>query len=242
MAIPLRPLALAYRIVAVVLIAAGIIRLLGLFSPDPSWSTLLYFTALSNVLALVWMTVVALATARDLVRRGARGLSNPSPEFHGAVMMAITVTMLVYTVVLVPSLTAGGSYVPYTLTDSLVHVITPILVVADWLLFTPKGRMRWVDPLLWGLIPWGYLAFAFVFGALGGEFAPGKSFPYPFMDVAALGLGGVALWIVALTVALEAVGFVYVAVDRALFRVGRRARDETGMDAAPRRTTETVAT
>lgn len=224
-AIPFRPVALAFRTVAVVVVATGVIRLLDLFTPDPSWRTMLYFTAVTNVIVLVWLTIVAVATARDLVRRGARGLTNPSPEFHGAVLMAVTVTMLVYTVVLVPTLTQDPTYEAYTLTDSLVHVVAPVLVVLDWLLFTPKGRMRWRDPLLWALLPLGYLAFAFVFGALGGEFEPGVSYPYPFMDVATLGVGGVALWILGLAVALELVGFGYVAIDRAL---GRRSRDASG--------------
>lgn len=216
MAIPFRPAALAFRVVAVVLVATGVIRLLDLFTPDPSWRTMLYFTAVTNVIVLAWLTVVMLATLRDLVRRGPRGVTNPSPEIHGAVLMAVTVVMLVYTVVLVPQLTEDPSYQAYTLTDSLVHVVTPVLVVLDWLLFTPKGRMRWRDPFLWAILPLGYLAFAFVFGAFGGEFEPGVTFPYPFMDVATLGVGGVALWILALAVTLEIVGFAYVAVDRAL--------------------------
>lgn len=221
MAIPLRPLALVFRLVAVVAIATGLIRLLEVFSPEPSWRTLLYFTGMSNVLALAWMTVLLVATVRDLARLGVRGTTNPSPRWHGAVMMAVTVTLLVYTIVLVPSLTEDSSYQPYTLTDSLVHVVMPLLVIADWLLFTPKGRMRWTDPLLWGLIPWGYLAFGFTYGALGGEFHEGVRYPYPFMNVDTLGIGGVVIWIAALTITLEAVGFLYVAIDKALGRVRR---------------------
>lgn len=236
MAIPFRVVALVYRLAAVAVIATGIVRLLDLFTADPSWITMLYFTAQSNVLALVWMAIVAIWTARDLRADGPRGTTNPSARIHGAVMMAVTVTMLVYTVVLVPSLTTDSSYVPYTLTDSLVHVVTPILVVFDWLLFTAKGRMRWFDPLLWALIPLLYLVFAFIYSALGGEFAPGVRYPYPFMNVEVLGVGGVALWLVALTVALEIVGFAYVAIDRALGRAALRApgvsngRERTAVD------------
>ncbi len=237
MTIPYRPVALAYRVVAVALIATGVVRLLDLFTPDPSWYKLLYFTGLSNVLALAWMTAVLVATVVDLVRRGPRGVSNPSPEFHGAVLKAVTVTMLVYTIVLVPTLADGGGYVPYTFTDTLVHVAMPLLVVLDWLLFTPKGRMMWRDPLLWALIPLGYLAFAFTFGALGGEFGSGARYPYPFMNLDTLGFGGVAVWILALTIALETVGFVIVAVDRALGRIAQ-GDDDQGADAAPDGTAE----
>ena len=42
------------------------------------------------------------------------------------------------------------------------------------------------------------------------------------MDVDALGLGGVAQWIIALTIALIAVGFVFVIIDRVLGALARR--------------------
>lgn len=179
-ALPLRPLALAYRVVAVLLIALGVNNLIDPFTANPNWISLLYFTALSNLLALAWMIVVTVATARDLVKRGARGVTNPSPEFHGAVMMTVTVTLLVYTIVLAP--TSDSGYVPYTWDDSLMHVIMPVLVIVDWLVFTPKGRMRWVDPLLWALIPASYLVFSFTFSAFGGDFGLGRRYPYPLHE------------------------------------------------------------
>ena len=102
-------------------------------------------------------------------------------------MMAITVTMLIYLVVLVPARFADGDSDIFSLTDNLIHIITPLLVIVDWLIFVPKGAFRWVDPLLWTLIPYAYLVWAFVYGALGGEFTPGQKYPYPFMDVVEIG-------------------------------------------------------
>jgi hypothetical protein len=52
-------------------------------------------------------------------------------------------------------------------------------VIADWLLFIPKGRLRPYDPLLWAIIPYAYLVFAFTYSALGGEFAPEYASPTP---------------------------------------------------------------
>ena len=69
-----------------------------------------------------------------------------------------------------------------------------------------KGSSRWYDPLLWALIPYAYLAFSFTRAALGIEFREGQKYPYPFMDLEVLGLGGVAVWIIALTAGLVAVG------------------------------------
>lgn len=215
MTLELRGLAFAYRAVASLVIAIGIARVSGVLSGDPTWTAFLYYTVLSNVLCLVWMLTGAIRAMRDATADGWRGVSAPAPRFTGAVMMAIVVTMLIYLVVLVPSLyVQPGTYEPFTLTDNLVHIITPLLVVGDWLLFVPKGRLRRHDPLLWSLIPLGYLGFAFTYSALGGRFGGGTRYPYPFMDVDALGLGGVALWIAGLTVALIGVGYGIYALDR----------------------------
>jgi hypothetical protein len=218
-----RRLALGFRIVAIIVVAWGTGRVTGVFAGSVSTVQFLYFTVLSNILCLGWFVFLAVRTGSDLVRHGVRGASAPFPRFTGAVMMSITVTMLIYLVVLVPeAFTQNTGYTPFTLTDDLIHIVTPILTVADWLLFVPKGSFRWFDPPLWALLPYAYLAFAFVYGAAGGTFGGGTSYPYPFMEVDRLGIGGVAAWLVALTVALEVVAFVYVGIDRMLGAAARR--------------------
>ena len=137
-------------------------------------------------------------------------------------MEAITVTMLIYLFVLAPALfTQPGAYQPFTLTDNLVHIVTPVLVIVDWLLFIPKGEIKPYDPLLWALIPYAYLAFAFIYSAAGGRF-DGNPVPYPFMDASVNGVGGVIAWIAGLTVALIGVGYVYYGLDRLLTRARPR--------------------
>lgn len=218
-----RPIALAYRILAALVIVTGAIRHADLLTGQPEWTVFLFYTMVSNLLCLAWMLLLIIRTARDLRLRGRRGTSTPSARTSGAVMMAITVTMLIYLVVLVPTRFADGDSDVFSLTDNLIHIVTPILLIGDWLLFVPKGTFRWTDPLLWMLIPYAYLVWAFVYGALGGEFYPGQTYPYPFMDVNALGIGGVAQWVVALTVALIVVGLVFVVIDRALATLVRRS-------------------
>lgn len=218
--------ALVFRIATLAVIIAGVVRITGVFTSEPTWGALRYYTVLSNLLCLVWVVLLIIRTMRDISATGPRGHSTPSARWSGAVMMAITVTMLVYLVVLVPAtFQQEGDYVPFSLTDNLIHIITPILLIADWLLFVPKGQLRWTDPPLWALIPYAYLAYAIVYGSMGGEFADGKNYPYPFLNVAELGVGGVALWIVVLSVALIGFGYLYVALDRLLARAFGIARN-----------------
>lgn len=223
MAIRNRALALAFRLIAAAVAFTGTVRLLEVFTGTVWWK-MLFFTAQINVVATIWLAILAVTTLRELRRQGVRGATNPSVPIHGAIVLATTITMLIYTVVLVPMLSADGDYEAYTLTDSLVHVVTPLLMIGDWLLFTPKGRMRWVDPLWWLAIPTAYLAFAYTVHAFGGEFGPGVPYPYPFMDVETLGLGSVVMWLAALGAGVVALGYVIVAIDRGLARVGGRAR------------------
>lgn len=230
MVIDSRPVALVYRLLAVVLIATGIIWLGGMFSGDPSWTAFLFFTGMSNVLCLLWMALLVVATTHDLTTSGPQGVSAPAPRFSAAVMMTITVTMLIYVVLLAPTAfeQSGSGYQPFGLTDSLVHVVTPCLVIGDWLLFTPKSRLRGWDPLLWTIPPCAYLVFVFAYVSTGGAFGDGTNrYPYPFLDVDTHGVGGVALWILALSVVLVAVGYLYLALDRVLGGLARRGGPTT---------------
>jgi len=222
MALASRVIAFTYRALASLVIVTGIVRVSGLGSTSPTWTAFLYYTVLSNVLCLAWMAWSAVATLQDAQAKGWYGHSTPSVRGAAAVMMSITVTLLIYLVVLVPSsFQQPGTYEPFTLTDNLVHIATPLLVIADWALFVPKGRIQRFDPLLWALIPYAYLVFAFVYSALGGLFAAGTRYPYPFMNLDLHGVGGVTLWIIGLTVALVGVGYGYYALDRWL---GTRAQ------------------
>lgn len=220
----LRPLALFFRVVSLVLIAAGIVRITGIFTSDPGWASLTFYTVQSNLLCLLWVALLILATVRDIAKTGPRGYSTPSARWSAAVMMAITITMLVYLIVLVPATFVQDSgYVPFSLTDNLIHIITPCLLIVDWLLFVPKGHLRPFDPFLWAIIPLVYLVFAFVYGGLGGEFSPGQNYPYPFLDVDTHGVMGVAARVFVLAVALIGVGYAYFGLDRLLSMRSRKA-------------------
>lgn len=216
--LPWRSVALVYRIGYAAVTLWAIALILDLDEGRFTLSGFVFFTSLSNLVCAVWAVLSLVVTARDARRSGWRGGSSPSPRVAGFVLMSILVTMLIYLVVLVPTVPPAERFTPE---DTLVHVIVPILTVLDWLLFTPKGAQRWFDPLLWAVPPYAYLAWAFLNHALGGTFS-GRPYPYPFMDIEAIGWGGFLLYLLALTVALEVVAYLIHAIDRLLARrVGR---------------------
>ena len=216
--LPWRGAALAFRILFALVTAWALALLLDLDEGRFEPVVFVFFTALSNLACLVWAVWSVVVTGRDIRTDGWRGGSSPSPRAAGYPLMSIIVTMLIYLVVLAPTVPTDELF---TLEDTLVHVVVPVLMILDWALFTPKGRQRWYDPLLWAVPPYLYLGWAFLHHALGGDFS-GRPYPYPFMNVDRIGWDGFFTYVVVLTLGLEVVAYVIHAADRLLARGARR--------------------
>lgn len=211
----MRPSAVVYRTLTAVLAVVGVARVIGVGSPELQLGGLLYYTSLSNLLGAAWMLVALVVTLRRVVHQGWQGRASVLPRLGAGVALAILVTMLIYLTVLAPAaFTQGSGYQPFTLTDDLVHVIVPLLVIGDWVIFADKGRLRWWDPLWWAGIPYAYVVFAMLRPlATDAPWPGGGTYPYPFLDVDALGAGGVIAGLAVLTVVIEGIAVGIVAVD-----------------------------
>jgi hypothetical protein len=165
-----------------------------------------YFTILSNFLVALALTAPAVAPNSRI------GRWSLSEGVRAAVAMFIVVVGVVYHFLLAGIWTPQG----WSLVgNSLLHYVMPAAFVIDWLAFTPKGRLRWVDPAKW-LIP------VLIYG--GWTLAHGKLsgwWPYWFTDVDQLGLGKVMVYFAGLLVFFLIVGLIVVAIDRTF---GRRDR------------------
>lgn len=220
--VELRPVAALFRIATVAIIATGVLWMSALLTSSPFLEAFLYYTVLSNMACALWLLASLVVTFRDIAAHGVRGTSTPSARGSGAITLVITVTMLTYFLVLQPA--------TLSLTDVLLHLVTPIMMILDWVLFTPKGRVRPRDPWLWALLPLGYFMLAFAFSAAGGRFADGALVPYPFMDVATLGPGWVAASIAALTAGFVVIGYLILLADSAFTRAhARRPAADVGV-------------
>ena len=165
-----------------------------------------FFTILTNVL-------VALALTLPVVGAGTRlGQWSASEGVRAGVTMYAVVVGLVYHFLLHATWNPQGWSL---VANTLLHYVMPIAMLVDWLAFTPKGRLRWVDAPKW-------LAFPLLYG--GWTLIHGYSadwWPYWFTDVSALGLGKAALYFGGLLVFFLLVGVLVVMIDRTL---GRRDR------------------
>lgn len=109
--------------------------------------------------------------------------------------------------------------------DRVLHDAIPSLYPLYWLVFLPKGRLRWIDPIIWLIYPIIYFAYILLRGAAFGVY------PYPFIDVAKLGYSGVAFNATLFLAAFFCLGLIFAAIDWAL--AGRQSGSPTGLAERP---------
>lgn len=92
------------------------------------------------------------------------------------------------------------------LADVLLHYLVPAAYCAYWLFAAPRRRLPWWSPLAWCLYPLSYFAYALLRGAALG------SYPYYFIDVAAIGYSRTLLNASGLLLGFVLVGWLFMAV------------------------------
>lgn len=103
-----------------------------------------YFTILTNVLVALAMTLPVVAGGHPLGRWTA------SEGVRASVTMYAVVVGLVYHVLLHATWNPQGWLF---VTNVGLHYLMPTAMLLDWLMFTPKGRLRWTDPAKWLAFP-----------------------------------------------------------------------------------------
>lgn len=211
-------LVLVYRSVLAILGAVTLILQLNIFPGPFNVNFFHFFTNLSGVGVVVYLAGSVVYMLRHKVDGRLDSSVVWAPNFKYAILMAISVTGLIAHFMLSHLLFENGSL---DVTLLILHYIIPIGMVLDWLLFDTKGHMTATGPLVWVMFPLAYVIYIMVgvnvFGLFMGAPKLGpSSYPYTFLDVDALGVGPVVLFIVAMLVAFIALGYLYFAIDRAL--------------------------
>jgi methionine-R-sulfoxide reductase len=161
-----------------------------------------YFTIIANLLAAFVFGSIALG-----------GRRYATPFALGGVTLALLLVGIVYGLLLNGLLSLSGGAL---LADTLLHKVTPVLVPLWWLAFAPKGGLKPRDPLLWALLPLAYFGYALARGAMDGRY------PYPFMNVAELGVARTLLNAVLMAAGFLLCGALLVWLDRAMAGLTRR--------------------
>lgn len=136
------------------------------------WIYLGYFTILTNVLAALALTAAA---------RGPRGAVSrffTRPDVHTAIAMSIVIVAAIYNLMLRQLWHPHGWQI---VADNVLHVVMPALFLLHWWLAVPKAMLRWPQVMVWQWYPAAYFGYVLLRGALN------HWYPYPFLDVGALG-------------------------------------------------------
>ncbi len=163
-----------------------------------------YFTILSNILG----TVVFLVGGLSLLRGG----EGAADLLRGAAALYLVITGIVYGVALAHYDTP--QVIPWV--NTVVHKVTPLVFLLDWLIDPPRRPLRLSRAAAWLAFPVVFLAYSLARGPAA------QWYPYPFLDPRAHGYLRVALSCVVVAAAFLAVGAGLCWVGRAL-----RARRST---------------
>jgi hypothetical protein len=177
-----------------------------------------YFTIWSNILVAVVVTV--------LIRRPSSGSVDADGVRDTPLLrvlrldslLMITITGLVYAVVLAPSSHLQGWQV---VGNFFVHQATPVLTVVVWLIAGPRAWIRWSTFLPAMVIPVIWVGWTLLRGTVI------DAYPYPFVDVVAHGYGTVLLNLLGVVALAFVVFCVLLGIDRLLGRGRTRAAAAT---------------
>ncbi len=158
-----------------------------------------YFTIVTNLLAALALGVPLVAGAHALGRWFA------STGVISMVATAMAVVGVVYTLLLRQTWNPQGWQ---RVADIALHDATPALFLVYWWLVVPRCTLHWREIPRWCIYPLAYFAYALVRGALIG------SYPYAFIDVAALGYARVFINALGLLAGYALIAVLLVALKR----------------------------
>ena len=145
-----------------------------------------YYTNLSNLIAFGLMLYVTLLNYQSLKGR------NVDFKF---LMIRFMITIMILVTVIIYNTLLGNLFDPgyWRVRNVIMHLVGPILVVLDYLLFTKKGTVSWYAIGYSLIIPYTYVIVTLWIGLFT------KSYPYFFLDVNEFGYLGVLRWVFILT-------------------------------------------
>ncbi|MCL2675522.1 MAG: Pr6Pr family membrane protein [Firmicutes bacterium] len=180
-----RVFAVVFRFISAAVTITGLVLGSGL-SGGPA--RLLSYTDQSNLLCALYFVYAASRAGYDAIKKGMRGSACYSPAFAGGVLVTILFTMIIFWGVLAPN--TGGQRL-LGAGNLILHTFSPLLMLADYVMFCQKCTLKKRDTLVFALFPVVYVAQSLILAACGFVFYTKDGiqhhYPYLFMDFKAIG-------------------------------------------------------
>jgi hypothetical protein len=181
------------------LIAGAIIYALTNGSILGWFNSFITFTMQTNLIITLWFTCAIFWYNKP------ESFEKILRPIKGAFTLYITITFLFFAILLSPFYHPTGWA---AFSNLVLHYITPIAFILDWVLTETELRYKWNYILYWMIYPLCYLVFAFIYGTVTGNYI------YYFLDITALGISGYFIFISILIAVGFALGCLYIAINR----------------------------
>lgn len=158
-----------------------------------------YYTILTNLLVACCFTALACK------RFWAKPTFLAAPRVLAATAVYIVIVGAVYNIILRNLWAPQGLQL---VVDELLHSVNPLYYLVFWITFIPKAGLKWKHVFPWLIYPLVYFLFILVRGAISGFY------PYPFIDVTALGWSRVLLNSAGVTAAFMVMSLIIISVSR----------------------------
>jgi hypothetical protein len=158
-----------------------------------------YYTIQTNLMVCVWLILAIIWYNKP------ESLKKITGPLKGAFTLYITTTFFFFAVLL------QGLYHPTgfaAFSNVVLHYLTPILFIVDWILTEDEVRYKWKHLPIWTLYPVCYLVFSFIHGSFTGDYL------YPFLNINYLGVVGYIISLSFLIGLGLIFGSTYIAINR----------------------------
>jgi len=211
-----KKIALFFRSAAVLIAAAGLIDLCGVFQGMFYVNVLYYYTAQSNIMAIVLFLMLIVKTVSG-IRNDETDSACYFPRFSMICTINVLLTFVVFWILLVPQL--AGILPLWTFSNLAVHAITPLLCLVDYILFSKPRRLKYRDVYYVTIFPICYLIGSSIAGLAGHDYAISNTdgapvrFPYFFYDFDRIGLLALA-YIAGIVIFFLIIGHIFYLIDK----------------------------
>jgi len=214
-----RKVALTYRTFAFIIAVAGFLSMSGLCRGTFHAGIMMFYTMQSNLIGIALLGILIVKTIRNL-RENKIGHPGYYPQLEMVVSVILFITFLVYWVMLAPrTFMMATEFDLWSFGNLAVHGLTPLLVLLDYILFSPLGHLRYRDIYYIAIYPLAYVLLTSIAGLLGYVYyiSPVDGlpvrFPYFFFDFDRIGALSF-VFIGALVAFFLLIGHIFYAVDR----------------------------
>ena len=210
---------LIYQTIYCTLGFVGVVASLGIFDDITTirWDFYVHFTNISNYFCLGVIIVALIQT----IKKKEDGYVTAAPMMKFIGILGILLTFLVFNIMLAGA-EGRDPQLNWRIGSLCFHVVLPIMYIADWFLFYERKQSKWYYPIASIGFPLAYVIFLLIQAAILGFdssiLIPTTTtpliYPYFFVNFETQGIPGVLMWIVILSCAFIAVGYMFYGLDR----------------------------